>query len=33
VKLSPGDALKSEEPGAFAFASAGPVEALLFDLA
>jgi redox-sensitive bicupin YhaK (pirin superfamily) len=33
VKLSPGDALKSEELGAFAFKHSGPVEALLFDLA
>jgi redox-sensitive bicupin YhaK (pirin superfamily) len=33
VKLSPGDALKSEETGSFAFTSAGPIEALLFDLA
>lgn len=33
VKLSPGDALKSEEPGSFAFTSTGPIEALLFDLA
>jgi redox-sensitive bicupin YhaK (pirin superfamily) len=33
VKLSPGDALKSEEPGSFAFTSDGPIEALLFDLA
>ena len=33
VKLSPGDAFKSEEPGSFAFTSTGPIEALLFDLA
>ena len=33
VKLAPGDAVKSEEAGTFAFKSAGPVEALLFDLA
>lgn len=33
VKLSPGDAVRSEDPGMFAFRSAGPVEALLFDLA
>jgi len=33
VKLSPGDAVNSEEPGAFEFKSGGPVEALLFDLA
>ena len=33
VKLSPGDAVKSEEPGSFAFTSTGPIEALLFDLA
>lgn len=33
VKLSPGDAVNSEEPGAFEFKSSGPVEALLFDLA
>ncbi|MEY4378577.1 MAG: hypothetical protein RLZ85_458, partial [Verrucomicrobiota bacterium] len=33
VKLSPGDAVKSEDAGTFAFRSAGPVEALLFDLA
>ncbi|MEY3391190.1 MAG: hypothetical protein RLZZ322_37 [Verrucomicrobiota bacterium] len=33
VKLAPGDALKSEEPGSFAFTSSGPIEALLFDLA
>jgi redox-sensitive bicupin YhaK (pirin superfamily) len=33
VKLSPGDALKSEDAGTFAFHHAGPVEALLFDLA
>jgi redox-sensitive bicupin YhaK (pirin superfamily) len=33
VKLSPGDAIKSEEAGTFAFKSAGPIEALLFDLA
>jgi redox-sensitive bicupin YhaK (pirin superfamily) len=33
VKLSPGDAVKSEEPGSFAFTSTGPIEALFFDLA
>jgi hypothetical protein len=33
VKLSPGDAVKSEDAGNFAFKSAGPIEALLFDLA
>ena len=33
VKLAPGDAVKSEEAGNFVFKSAGPVEALLFDLA
>jgi hypothetical protein len=33
VRLSPGDAVKSEEPGSFAFTSTGPIEALLFDLA
>ena len=33
VKLAPGDAVKSEDAGTFAFKSAGPVEALLFDLA
>ncbi len=33
VKLSPGDAVKSEDAGTFAFASDGPIEALLFDLA
>ena len=33
VKLSPGDAVKSEDAGTFAFKSAGPIEALLFDLA
>ncbi len=33
VKLAPGDAVKSEEAGNFAFKSTGPVEALLFDLA
>jgi len=33
VKLAPGDALSSETPGSFSFSSAGPVEALLFDLA
>ena len=33
VKLAPGDAVKSEDAGIFAFKSAGPVEALLFDLA
>ena len=32
VQLSPGDAVNSEESGAFAFKSSGPVEALLFDL-
>lgn len=33
VKLSPGDAVKSEDAGTFAFTSDGPIEALLFDLA
>ena len=33
VKLAPGDAVKSEVAGTFVFKSAGPVEALLFDLA
>jgi redox-sensitive bicupin YhaK (pirin superfamily) len=33
LKLSPGDAVRSEDPGTFAFKSSGPVEALLFDLA
>jgi redox-sensitive bicupin YhaK (pirin superfamily) len=33
VKLLPGDAVKSEDAGTYAFKSAGPVEALLFDLA
>ena len=33
VKLAPGDAVKSEDAGTFAFKSTGPVEALLFDLA
>jgi redox-sensitive bicupin YhaK (pirin superfamily) len=33
VKLSPGDAIKSEDAGTYAFNSAGPLEALLFDLA
>jgi len=33
VKLAPGDAVSSEEAGDFEFKSAGPVEALLFDLA
>ena len=33
VKLSPGDAVSSEDAGAFAFASEGAVEGLLFDLA
>lgn len=33
VKLSPGDAVKSEDPGTYAFKSSGPFEALLFDLA
>jgi redox-sensitive bicupin YhaK (pirin superfamily) len=33
VKLQPGDAVSSEEAGRFEFVSAGPVEALLFDLA
>lgn len=32
-KLLPGDALNSEEAGTFVFKSAGPIEALLFDLA
>ena len=33
VQLSPGDAVRSEDAGTFAFKSAGPIEALLFDLA
>jgi redox-sensitive bicupin YhaK (pirin superfamily) len=33
VKLSPGDAIKSEDAGTYTFNSAGPLEALLFDLA
>jgi redox-sensitive bicupin YhaK (pirin superfamily) len=33
VKLSPGDAVRSEDAGTYAFNSTGPVEALLFDLA
>jgi redox-sensitive bicupin YhaK (pirin superfamily) len=33
VKLAPGDAVKSEDAGTFAFNSTGPLEALLFDLA
>ncbi len=33
LKLSPGDAVNSEDPGTFAFHHDGPVEALLFDLA
>lgn len=33
VKLAPGDAVKSEDAGTFAFKSTGPVEALIFDLA
>ncbi|MEY4798152.1 MAG: Quercetinase C-terminal cupin domain, partial [Verrucomicrobiota bacterium] len=33
MKLQPGDAVSSEEAGRFEFVSAGPVEALLFDLA
>jgi len=33
VKLQPGDAVSSEQSGRFEFTSAGPVEALLFDLA
>ena len=33
VQLSPGDAVRSEDAGTFVFKSAGPVEALLFDLA
>ena len=33
IKLRPGDALSCEEAGSIAFRSAGPVEALLFDLA
>ncbi len=33
VKLQPGDAVSSEESGRYEFVSAGPVEALLFDLA
>ena len=33
VKLLPGDAVRSEDTGTYAFNSTGPVEALLFDLA
>jgi len=33
VQLSPGDAVRSEDAGTFVFNSAGPIEALLFDLA
>jgi redox-sensitive bicupin YhaK (pirin superfamily) len=33
VQLRPGDAVSSEESGRYEFVSAGPVEALLFDLA
>ena len=33
VKLRPGDALSCETGGSFTFSSAGPIEALLFDLA
>lgn len=33
VQLSPGDAVRSEAAGTFVFKSAGPIEALLFDLA
>ena len=33
VNLSPGDAVRSEDAGTFAFKSTGPIEALLFDLA
>jgi redox-sensitive bicupin YhaK (pirin superfamily) len=33
LKLSPGDAVNSEDAGTFAFQHSGPVEALLFDLA
>ncbi|MEN9653739.1 MAG: hypothetical protein RL303_1459 [Verrucomicrobiota bacterium] len=33
VKLAPGDALSCETGGSFTFSSAGPIEALLFDLA
>ena len=33
VKLSPGDAVNSEDAGTFAFKHSGPVEALLVDLA
>jgi len=33
VQLSPGDAVRSEDAGTFAFKSAGAIEALLFDLA
>ena len=33
VQLSPGDAVRSEDAGTFVFKSAGPLEALLFDLA
>jgi len=32
AKLSPGDAVKSEDAGIFTCKSAGPIEALLFDL-
>jgi redox-sensitive bicupin YhaK (pirin superfamily) len=33
VRLSPGDAVRSEDVGTYAFNSTGPLEALLFDLA
>lgn len=33
VKLSPGDALSTEDPGVLTFVHSGPIEALLFDLA
>jgi redox-sensitive bicupin YhaK (pirin superfamily) len=33
IKLRPGDALSCEIGGSFTFSSAGPIEALLFDLA
>jgi redox-sensitive bicupin YhaK (pirin superfamily) len=33
VKLSPGDAVRSEDIGSYDFNSTGPLEALLFDLA
>jgi redox-sensitive bicupin YhaK (pirin superfamily) len=33
VKLSPGDAVRAEDIGTYAFNSTGPLEALLFDLA